>query len=347
MPWIPKKSRSTGKTYYYNTETKKTSWVKPKEKKQPFMCRETVHEEKKEAVANAYSDMTQNAKAVSRKRTKKIRTYNNVIKREVIRFCIGGSMIKIKVLDLCCGRGGDLGKILSHPTVRRYRGVDISDEAVIEAIRRVKQYNQYAAIVDFECMDAVKEDWATFNPLERDIGTMSRHLHDTRMLNEPYDASKHTFSFINCQYAFHYFCKTKETAKTMLKKIHDSMAVGPSSLCVTLPNSQRIQDAIRGMYKLPTYCKITPSKTWKGKGEFGDPYMFYLEDCVPGVEEYLVPKDTFIELASSCGLKNTFYQNAGAFLETRDECNVDIEKNLDWNVTCLYDIYIFLKKSSS
>lgn len=312
------------------------------------MCRETLHKERKEAVvATAYSEVTQNAKVVSRKRTKQIRTYNNVIKREVIRFFIGGSMVKIKVLDLCCGRGGDLGKILSHPTVRRYRGVDISNEAVKEAIRRVKQYNQYAAIVDFECMNVVKEDWTSFNPMERDIGSMSRHMYETRMLNEAYDASNHTFSFINCQYAFHYFCKTKEMAKTMFKKIHDSLAMGPSCLCVTLPNSQRIQDAIRGMYKLPTYCNVTPSNSWKGEGEFGDPYIFYLEDCVPGIEEYLVPKDTFIELASSCGLKNTFYQNAGVFLETRDECNVNIEKNLDWNVTCLYDIYIFVKKSSS
>ena len=345
MPWIPKKSRSTGKVYFYNTETKKTSWTKPKEERKPFLVREKAAGER-EVVADAYSNMTQNAKVVSRKRTKKIRTYNNVIKREAIRFCIGGCMVKKKVLDLCCGRGGDLGKILSHPTVRRYRGVDISDEAVVEAIRRVEQYNQYAAIVDFECMDAVKEDWTSFSPIERGLD-ITKYVYDTRMLNEPYNASKHTFSFINCQYAFHYFCKTKELAKQMLTKIHDSMSMGPSCICLTIPNGQRIQDAIIGNYKLPTYCKITPSETWKGKGEFGDPYKFYLEDCVPGVEEYLVPKDTLIELASSCGLKNTFYQNAGLFLETRDECNVNIEKNLDWNVTCLYDIYVFAKKSSS
>ena len=241
-----------------------------------------------------------------------------------------------------------MGKILSHPTVRRYRGVDISDEAVKEAIRRVKQYNQYAAVVDFDCVDVVKGNWTSFNTLEKDLNmSISHHLTETRMLNEPYDATRHTFSFINCQYAFHYFCKTEKMATSMLHKIYDSMAMGPSCVCLTLPNSQRIQDAILGMYKLPTYCKITPSESWKGKGEFGDPYTFYLEDCVPGVEEYLVPKDTFIDLASSCGLKNTFYQNAGVFLETRDECNVSIEKNLDWNVTCLYDVYVFVKKSPS
>ena len=132
----------------------------------------------------------------------------------------------------------------------------------------------------------------------------------------------------------------------MLKKIHDSLTVGPACFCMTVPNSERIQEAISGMYKLPEYCKITPGNSWKGNNTFGDPYIFYLEDCVPSVEEYLMPKTEIMALADECGLINTFYQNAGAFLETRDECNITIDKNLDWNVTCLYDIYIFAKKSS-
>lgn len=344
MPWVPKKSRSSGKTYYFNTDTGKTSWKKPK---QSFMQRETTERKSETKVANAYSTMTSNAKVVSRARTKKIRAYNNVIKRESIRFCIGGDMIKIKVLDLACGRGGDLGKILCHPMVRRYRGVDISDKAVKEAIRRSKQYNQYAAVVDFECIDVTKHDWGKWNVLERDIGScVSHHLLETRKLNEVYDASSHHFGFINCQYAFHYFCKTKKMASYMLKKIHDSLTVGPACFCMTVPNSERIQEAISGMYKLPEYCKITPGNSWKGNNTFGDPYIFYLEDCVPSVEEYLMPKTEIMALADECGLINTFYQNAGAFLETRDECNINIDKNLDWNVTCLYDIYIFAKKSS-
>lgn len=44
-------------------------------------------------------------------------------------------MTRLSVLDLACGKGGDLNK-WAHSEVRNYFGVDISEKAVKDAMER-------------------------------------------------------------------------------------------------------------------------------------------------------------------------------------------------------------------
>ena len=89
--------------------------------------------------------------------------------------------------------------------------------------------------------------------------------------------------------------------------------------------------------------------------------MFYLEGCVPNVEEFLLPKEVFIELATKCGMVNVLYQNAGEYLQAQtqrrirdndssrykySENDYDHSKNpLEWQVTSLYDVFMFRLKT--
>ena len=365
--WIPKKSRSSGKTYYYNTVTKQTSWTVPKDEL-------LKQDDKKEAkasstVAKAYSTVAQTSGKKSRGVTRQIRFWNNLVKRHLIFNSIP-SIQHIKALDLCCGRGGDMGKILQHPNVRRYRGVDISDGAVKEAINRSTVHNRYNAALDFVVADARTsslETWTSYSAIEKTWTLGQPAYQDILMLGEAYDASSHHYTLINCQYALHYMCKTKKSLRDFLTRVRQSMNPTSPFACFigTLPSAENIVRAIANQYPLPDYCKVTPGKRWKGNKRFGDPYFFYLEGGVPDLEEYLVPKDAFLALAKECGLKNTLYMNAGEYLERETKRRVASETddspwvnctgskmtdcqrsagNLDWNVTCLYDVFVFVKK---
>lgn len=363
--WVPKTSRSTGKTYYYNTETKKTTWIKPEELSSP-----TTNNDRKEAVKNekrvasAYSKVAEGAGKEARANTKKIRKWNNLIKRHMINNNIP-PMQDIKVLDLCCGRGGDMGKLLQHSNVKKYRGIDISDGAIKEAIKRSEVHNKHGTWMDFLVLDVANstaESWTGYNAHEAQ-SWVEDPVYSITLLNEQYDATAHHFSLINMQYALHYMCKTKKSARDFLKRVCFSLDHGPFGAFIgTVPSSERIRQAVRGDYKLPEYCKVTPGKRWKGNNRFGDPYNFYLEGGVLDLEEYLVPKEQFIALAKECGLKIRLYMNAGAYLELETSRRIDgyysanttgstkqdcLRKNeqeeLDWNVTSLYDVFMFTK----
>ena len=312
MPWIPRTSRSTGRTYYYNTDTKETSWKRPKEKS-PFMVRDDKSPRNdaprnfQQAVSDAYSQIANRDGKTARKTTSVIRRWNNLIKRHLIDNVLRYRIHGLKVLDLCCGRGGDMGKILQYKCVKRFRGIDVSDGAIREAINRSSVHNKHGTILDFFVADVLQPDitWNEFSALERDA-TPNDPVYPVLNLNELTPWNKHHhFSLINTQYALHYMCKTKKNLMAFLKRVADSLDPGPFGTWIgTVPSAVHVQNAINGTYSLPSTCTITPSKRWKGNGRLGDPYLFYLEGCVPRVEEFLLPKEVFIDLASKCGLEN-------------------------------------------
>ena len=251
-------------------------------------------------------------------------------------------------------------KILQYKCVKRYRGIDVSDGAVREAINRSSVHNKHGTILDFFVADVLQPDitWNEFSALERDA-TPNDPVYPVLNLNELTPWNKHHhFSLINTQYALHYMCKTKKNLMAFLKRVADSLDPGPFGTWIgTVPSAVHVQNAINGTYSLPSTCTITPSKRWKGNGRLGDPYLFYLEGCVPRVEEFLLPKEMFIDLASKCGLENVLYQNAGDYLIEQTEKRIrdgssnhsrkDYEHSktsLEWQVTSLYDVFMFRLK---
>ena len=67
-----------------------------------------------------------------------VKRFNNFIKSQLINhFCFFSGMggRHLSILDLCCGRGGDLGKWAKNE-IAHYVGVDLSRPLVVEAQRR-------------------------------------------------------------------------------------------------------------------------------------------------------------------------------------------------------------------
>ena len=351
MPWVPKTSRSTGKTYYFNTETKKTTWKRPPgvgdkhktkgEKKtpaKPAIVRRLDDDDDDvvttSSIAEGYGKVAK--QTGNRKSTKDVRAWNNKVKRLLLeRYRPSG--LACKVLDLACGRGGDMGKILHDSRVRRYRGVDVSEGAIQEAIRRTKVHNRHGALIDFLVGDARAIDWCGRCEVT-DAGSPYKEwtgVDTAWRLNEAFDDDGHRFDLINMQYALHYMCQSRASTLAFLKKVCAALA-GNGVWVGTVPCAARVRDAVEGRLALPKTCRITPSsKGWERGTCLGEAYTFFLEGCVPGLEEHLVPEDDLVALASEVGLEKILVQNAAEFVSTDDP------------LVGLYNVFAFRRKKST
>ena len=83
---------------------------------------------------------------------------------------------------------------------------------------------------------------------------------------------------------------------------------------------------------MPKTCRIAPSKSWTTGACLGEAYTFFLEGCVPGLEEYLVPENDLVALADEAGLEKALVQNAAEFVSTDDP------------LVGLYNVFAFCKK---
>ena len=151
-------------------------------------------------------------------------------------------------------------------------------------------------------------------------------------LNEAFDDDGHRFDLINMQYALHYMCQSRASTLAFLKKVHAALAAN-GVWVGTVPCAARVRDAVEGRLALPKTCRITPTKTWREGDCLGEAYTFFLEGCVPGLKEYLVPENDLVALASEAGLEKALVQNAAEFVSTDDP------------LVGLYSVFAFRKKN--
>ena len=107
------------------------------------------------------------------------------------------------VLDIGCGKGGDLLK-WSKAKINHYVGVDIAETSVEQAKSRYRENasrNRFSA--DFYAADCTKVDLETV-----------------------YEDKNVTFDIVSCQFAFHYCFESIEQANVMLKNVSQRLRPG-------------------------------------------------------------------------------------------------------------------------
>jgi mRNA (guanine-N7-)-methyltransferase len=119
-----------------------------------------------------------------------MRNYHNVIKRELYNKYTKNVE---NVLDLACGKGGDLDKWVSN-NIKNVIGYDINSVSINEAKRRVSSY-RYPLKTNIKLY--VKD-------LSRDIISGNKNM-----------------DVITSMFAFHYFFESKETFDVIMKTIEN------------------------------------------------------------------------------------------------------------------------------
>ena len=200
-----------------------------------------------------------------------LRKFNNWVKAVLINRCVVNE--NSYILDMACGKGGDLLKYIKTGKVAKYVGIDIADVSVEQAKLRYAEMGRPFQSGEFMAGDAFSE------PLH--------HL----------DGFK--FDLVSCQFALHYAFKSEATAKQALENISNALKPNGLFIC-TIPNADQI-------LKLPKnkHLKITmadDTDETNNSNVYGREYTFWLSDAIDSCPEYLVLKENFISLAKEHNL---------------------------------------------
>lgn len=243
-----------------------------------------------------------------------VRNFNNWLKSTLITNL---HLNHPTVLDICCGKGGDLPKWISAK-IAKLVAVDIADQAVAEYKRRYKSSNAKFPAV-FIVADCFSED-------------LQSHFKRIK------------FDLVSCQFALHYAFDNETRARQLFHNISINLRKGGSFIC-TIPNAARLLDKLRyGTEFGNTLYHIKFDHQGLQRQAFGEQYTFTLIDAVDSVPEYLVHYQTLLILASEYGLK---LEKCWTFPQFHREYNNPRGLAPDeWEVIGIYLAFVFKKIST-
>ena len=223
-----------------------------------------------------------------------LKQYHNSIKRALITRFAGGAP---RLLDLACGRGGDIHKWFDAG-IQYVLGVDLSPGEIEEAKRRygeaaVKRGDRGSTMAEFQVCDT--------------LGTA------------PFSAPP-PFDAVSCMFAAHYFFVSEAAASTFLANVSANLKPG-GFFFGTVPSGKRVMAAVKagGRWPLLDSRMLKLHARWAGDVKpFGCGYTCAIGDTVTaaadggggedaaavseGSFEYLVFFSAFTALAKVHGL---------------------------------------------
>jgi SAM-dependent methyltransferase len=259
---------------------------------------------------------------------KSMRQYHNWVKSVLLyTHCLPAYQNdkKLSVLDFACGKGQDLMKFY-YCNVAYYVGIDIDKTALTSAIDgAMSRYNQLRKTHDaFPKMDFIQGDLGAIMDYENQYKALGGMNKENKDLIEKYFPSdpnkKHLFDRINCQFALHYFLKSKETWENFKENLRNHLK--PSGyFIVSASDGNAINKLLKDKDKhtvyyttekgekkvlfemIKKYPKVDEGKLI-GLGNPVDVFMAWLFQEGNYMTEYLVDKDFIVkELLEDCDLE--------------------------------------------
>ncbi|KAH9624554.1 hypothetical protein KSS87_017764 [Heliosperma pusillum] len=207
------------------------------------------------------------------------------------------------VLDLACGKGGDLIK-WDKANVGYYVGIDIAEGSIEDCRRRYngdadqhqrrKKFSFPARLLCGDCFEV---------RLDKELSE-----------DAPFD-------LCSCQFALHYSWSTEARARRALSNI--SALLRPGGILIgTMPDANVIVKKLREAEGLEfgnsvfwiRFDEDCADKKFKASRPFGIQYTFHLEDAVD-CPEWVVPFNLFKALAEEYDLELVFAKNSHKFVE--------------------------------
>ncbi|KAG5422304.1 ABD1 [Candida metapsilosis] len=232
----------------------------------------------------------------------KLRNFNNTIKYILLGNWSkhdAGSSPLFSVLDLCCGKGGDLNKC-EFLRIDQYIGIDISDLSVREAFDR---YSRQKARFKPRNGERAQNRY-NFEACFATGDCFTQYVPDILEPNFPGIIEK-TFpvDVVSTQFALHYAFESEDKVHTLLTNVSKSLRTG-GRFVGTIPSSDFIKSKIvdkqyfkdsktgkvkfgNGLYSV-TFDK-EPPEDGVFRPPFGNRYSYWLKDAVDDVPEYVVP----------------------------------------------------------
>ncbi|KAF9466382.1 mRNA capping enzyme-domain-containing protein [Collybia nuda] len=215
-----------------------------------------------------------------------------------------------KVLDMGCGKGGDMTK-WAKAKVKELIGVDIAAVSVDQARSRWESLRGPKYVASFAALDCYTQPLTrAFGPDKLGIDPIYDHHNDSQLNGEPFDV-------VSMQFCMHYAFETREKAQCMLDNVSRYLRRG-GVFIGTIPNAELLLEHLDALPPNSTdltfgnsVYKITFDER-EEKPLYGHKYLFFLRDAVENVPEYVVNWDNFVKMAAEYDLvpvyKEEFHQ---------------------------------------
>jgi mRNA (guanine-N7-)-methyltransferase len=289
-----------------------------------------------------------------------LRSFNNWVKAALINKACYVLGKELSILDLCCGRGGDLEKYFRNDT-RIYVGADLSDESLRNAMDRIIKLKA-------EKMKSLKTKCFF---ITEDISDPENNL----MKKIPVQLQ---FDLVSCQFAMHYHFENETRVRAFLKNVTERLNDGGYFIGTIIDANVLVKRLRNRKYKNNNYLtekftfgnefysvKFYQKRFPKEQGPYGIKYGFYLEDSIDKrdefgkikyVGEYLVLFENFIRICKDYDLHLVTKKNFTEFYEENMEIQYyrnlfrkmikEIEvssKEMQWEIIQLYQVFMFRK----
>ncbi|PVG00202.1 guanine-N(7)-methyltransferase [Serendipita vermifera] len=190
-----------------------------------------------------------------------------------------------RVLDIGCGKGGDLQK-WQKARIKEYVALDVASVSVNQARERWRDLKGDTFEATFAQLDCY-----TF-PISREI---------------PGPKLEALFDVVTMQFCMHYAFETEDKVRTMLDNVSRYLRVG-GRFVGTIPNSDILFSSLSEARETDPDTLTFGNSVYRIRFDdirgplYGHRYMFYLQDAVEDVPEYVVYWDKFVSLTKEYGL---------------------------------------------
>lgn len=190
-----------------------------------------------------------------------------------------------KVLEVGCGKGGDLTK-WQKANIRALVGVDIAEVSIAQARQRWETMRPPRFAASFAALDCYTQPLSNAFPPEE--------------LAQPFDV-------VSMQFCMHYAFETVEKARRMLQNVTEWLRKGGVFLG-TIPNAEQLLERLDDLPESATDLSFGNSvynirfEDRNSRSVYGHRYHFWLKDAIDNVPEYIVHWDSFVSLAAEYSL---------------------------------------------